>query len=110
MAYGTRRVLRNLAAGMAVGAVAFAIGDAVRPRPGRARIIDWDEIRDSALGRLDPADAIDGRRRRRLQTPYRALSWELAAPLLDFVGGMDGSFPPFQALDRHGWVDLNVGI
>jgi len=110
MAYGTRRVLRNLAAGIAVGAAAFAIVDAVRPRPGQARIIDWDEIRDAALRRLDPADALDGRRRRALETRYRKLAAELEAPLLDFVGGMDGGFPPFQALDRYGWVDLNVGI
>ena len=110
MVFGTRRVLRNLAAGMAVGAVAFAIVDAVRPRPGQARIIDWDEIRDAALRRLDPNDGIDGRQRRALETKYRKLAAELEAPLLDFVGGMDGPFPPFQALDRYGWVDLNVGI
>src|SRR5438309_6294481 len=110
MAYSTRRALRNLAAGMALGAVAFAVVDAVRPRPGRARIIDWEEIRDAALRRLDPADAIDARRRRTLETRYRKLAADLEQPLLEFVGGMQGSFPPFQALDRFGWVDLNVGI
>ena len=35
---------------------------------------------------------------------------ELEGPLLEFVGGMEGEFPPFQAIDRFGWVDLNVGI
>jgi coenzyme F420 biosynthesis associated uncharacterized protein len=110
MAYGTRRVLRNLATGMAMGAVAFALVDAVRPRPGRARIIDWEEIRDAALRRLDPAQAIDVRRRRSLETRYRKLAAELEQPLLEFVGGMEGQFPLFQALDRYGWVDLNVGI
>jgi coenzyme F420 biosynthesis associated uncharacterized protein len=110
MAYGTRRVLRSLAAGMAVGAVAFAVLDAVRPRPGKARIIDWDEIHESALRRLDPGDAIDARARRSLETRYRKLAAELEQPLLQFVGGMDARFPPFQALDRYGWVDLNVGI
>jgi coenzyme F420 biosynthesis associated uncharacterized protein len=95
---------------MAVGAVAFAVLDAVRPRPGKARIIDWEEIRESALRRLDSSDAIDARRRRSLETRYRKLAADLQQPLLEFVGGMDGPFPPFQALDRFGWVDLNVGI
>jgi coenzyme F420 biosynthesis associated uncharacterized protein len=106
----TRRALRGLAAGVAVGAVAFAVVDAVRPRPGPARIIDWDEIREQALGRLGPEDALDTRKRRRLETTYRRLAAELEDPLLRFVGGGAGELPPFQALDRFGWVDLNVGI
>jgi len=99
-----------LAAGVAVGALAFAVVDAVRPRPGAARIIDWDEIRAQALGRLSPEDALARPRRRTLETGYRRMAAELEGPLLEFVGGMDGGFPPFQALDRFGWVDLNVGI
>jgi coenzyme F420 biosynthesis associated uncharacterized protein len=110
VASATRRALRGLAAGVAVGAVAFAVVDAVRPRPGPARIIDWAEIRERALGRLGPADALARPRRRTLETRYRRLAGELEGPLLEFVGGMKGQFPPFQALDRFGWVDLNVGI
>ncbi len=122
---------------MAVGALAFAVVDAVRPRPGPAKIVDWDDIRDQALGRLSPEDALARPRRRALETRYRKLAAELEGPLLAFVhqrgrprGGwpstadrgdvpppsgpkpsaMAGSFPAFQALDRFGWVDLNVGI
>src|SRR5258706_8154056 len=37
---------------------------------------------------------------------------KLEKPLLDFVGGMPAgaSLPGFQALDREGWLDLNLGI
>jgi coenzyme F420 biosynthesis associated uncharacterized protein len=106
----TRRVLKALAAGMAVGAVAFAVVDAVRPRPGAARIVDWEDVREQALGRLSPEDALARPRRRTLETKYRRYAAELEGPLLKFVGGMKSEFPPFQALDRFGWVDLNVGI
>jgi coenzyme F420 biosynthesis associated uncharacterized protein len=90
--------------------------DAVRPRPGPARIVDWDEIRDQALGKLSPEDALARPRRRSLETRYQRFAAELEDPLLDFVHGgarrsrIAGSFPAFQALDRFGWVDLNVGI
>jgi coenzyme F420 biosynthesis associated uncharacterized protein len=130
VAPATRRALRGLAAGMAVGALAFAVVDAVRPRPGPARIVDWDEIREQALGRLSPEDALPRPRRRTLETKYRRLAAELEGPLLEFVQGgrprggnaehgrqggrppsrLDGAFPDFQAIDRFGWVDLNVGI
>jgi coenzyme F420 biosynthesis associated uncharacterized protein len=107
-------VLKSLAAGMAVGALAFAVVDAVRPRPGPAKIVDWDDIRDQALGRLSPEDALARPRRRTLETRYRKLAAELEGPLLDFVqprrAGTGAGFPAFQALDRFGWVDLNVGI
>jgi coenzyme F420 biosynthesis associated uncharacterized protein len=106
----TRRLLRNLVTGVALGAVAFAVVDAVRPRPGTARILDWEEIRSQAIARLDPERFIDARRRRTLEARYRKLAAELEAPLLAFVGGEPGEMPPFQALDRAGWVDLNVGI
>src|SRR5207248_4452692 len=102
--------LRNLAAGVALGAVAFAVVDAVRPRPGTARILDWDEVRAQAIARLDARAFIDVRRRRTLEARYQKLAAELEGPLLGFVGGEPGELPPFQALDRAGWVDLNVGI
>ena len=37
---------------------------------------------------------------------------ELEKPLLEFVGGLPtgASFPEFDALDRVGWLDLNLGI
>jgi len=40
------------------------------------------------------------------------MAGKLQKPLLEFVGGMPagGTFPQFQALDREGWLDLNLGI
>jgi coenzyme F420 biosynthesis associated uncharacterized protein len=37
---------------------------------------------------------------------------KLEKPLLDFVGGLPAGIdlPEFEALDREGWLDLNVGI
>ena len=110
MAIGTRRALRGLLAGVALGAVAFAVVDAVRTRPGPARIVDWEEIEEQALRRLDRSDAIDGRRLRSLQVRYRKLAAELEGSLLGFVGGDPVVLAPFEALDRFGWVELNVGI
>jgi coenzyme F420 biosynthesis associated uncharacterized protein len=110
VASATGRAIRGLAAGMAVGAVAFAIVDAVRPRPGPVRIVDWDEIREEALSRLGPEDALETRARRRLESRYNRLAAGLEAPLLEFVGTKSGGFPPFQALDRVSWVELNIGI
>jgi coenzyme F420 biosynthesis associated uncharacterized protein len=95
---------------VALGAVLYGVAEAVRPRPGPTRIIDWDEIRDHALRRLDQGSAIDIRRRKILETRYRTLAEELQGSLLEFVGGMEGEFPAFEAIDRFGWVDLNVGI
>ncbi len=95
---------------MAVGAAAFVVVDAVRPRSGPARIIDWDEIRAHAVAHLEGGEILDEGTVAGLEADYRRLAAELEGPLLAFVGGMDGHFPAFQALDRHAWVDLNVGI
>ena len=106
----TRRAIRGLVAGVALGAVAVAVVDAVRPRPGPARIVDWDQIEEEAVGRLDRSDAIDGRRLGSLQARYRKLAGDLEGALLGFVGGEPVALAPFEALDRYGWVQLNVGI
>src|SRR5207253_7106313 len=43
---------------------------------------------------------------------YRSLADNLEKPLLDFVGPLPkgASMPKFEALDREGWLDLNLGI
>src|SRR5438445_11495142 len=43
---------------------------------------------------------------------YRSLASKLEKPLLNFVGGLPrgASMPPFEALDREGWIDLNLTI
>jgi len=73
--------------------------------------LDWDEVRRTARARLDNPSLERGR----LATAamgYRSLADKLEKPLLGFVGGLPrgASMPPFEALDREGWIDLNLGI
>jgi coenzyme F420 biosynthesis associated uncharacterized protein len=51
-------------------------------------------------------------RRRRLAAEYNRLAAEVEGPFLRAVGGLPSgvTLPAFDALDRHGWVDLNIGI
>src|SRR6202022_776409 len=43
---------------------------------------------------------------------YRRMAAELERPMLAFVGGLPkgASLPKFEALDRVGWLDLNLAI
>jgi len=106
-----RRVFKGVVTGVAFSAVAFVVADVLRPLPGPARLLDWDEIRDRAKDRL-PGDLLNPRTRRRLEDHYARLATEVEGPLLAAVGGLPkgATLPPFQALDRHSWVDLNVAI
>jgi coenzyme F420 biosynthesis associated uncharacterized protein len=74
-------------------------------------LVDWDQVRRAARARLDtpslgPAElaAVAG--------SYRLMAAELEKPMLKFVGGLPkgASLPKFEALDRVGWLDLNLGI
>jgi coenzyme F420 biosynthesis associated uncharacterized protein len=94
-----------------LGLVTAAVAEAVRPRGGSTLLLDWDNVRRTAVVRLgsppsDPpalAAAAKG---------YRALASKLEKPMLDFVGGLPkgASLPQFEALDREGWLELNIGI
>ena len=108
----TRRAVRGIATGVVVGAVAFAIADAVRPRPGEARLLVWEEVAARAKAGLSLEATASPARLRLLAADYNRLASEVEAPLLRAVGGLPQgiTLPPFEALDRHGWVDLNVGI
>jgi coenzyme F420 biosynthesis associated uncharacterized protein len=74
-------------------------------------LIDWDQVRRTArarletpsLGRAELTAAAQG---------YRLMGVELEKPLLTFVGSLPkgASLPQFEALDRVGWLDLNLGI
>jgi len=46
------------------------------------------------------------------ESGYRILASKLETPLLNFVGPLPrgSAMPRFEALDREGWVDLNLGI
>lgn len=96
--------------GLVAGLATVAVAEAVRPRGGTSVLIDWDDVRRRARSWLSSgATTVD------LDTAargYRAMAAKLERPLLDFVGGLPpgASMPQFAALDRTGWLDLNVGI
>lgn len=97
--------------GALLGLATVAVAEAVRPRGGTSVLLDWEEVRRIAHARLlDPtmnpaglAAAAKG---------YRLLADKLEHPLLDFVGPLPkgASMPQFEALDRAGWLDLNLDI
>ncbi len=107
-----RPTLRSAALfGLMAGLATVAVAEAVRPRGGSSLLLDWDEVRMRARswlssGTTSAAD-LDAAARQ-----YRLMAATLERPLLEFVGGLPAgaSMPEFAALDRTGWLDLNVGI
>ncbi len=101
---------RGLALGSATVLVALLI-EAARPRGGTSSMIDWDEVSRVARARLG-GDRMDGPHRGRTAALYRRLAAALEEPLLEAVGGLppEVRLPDFQALDRPGWLDLNLDI
>lgn len=94
--------------GTVIGLAAVAVNEAVRPRGGTALLVDWQRVRhhaSAALGResIELAGATER---------YRTLASGLQRPLLDFVGGLPrgASLPAFEALDRAGWLEVNLEI
>jgi coenzyme F420 biosynthesis associated uncharacterized protein len=93
------------------GLATVAIAEVVKPRGGTSLLLDWDEVRRTAQGRLD-SPTMSPASRTAAAKSYRAMAAKLEAPLLDFVGGLPAgvAWPEFQALDREGWLDLNLDI
>jgi coenzyme F420 biosynthesis associated uncharacterized protein len=94
-------------AGLAVAAVA----EAVRPRGGTTLMLDWDAVREAARARIGGATEPPVKLAA-AASGYRTLANNLEKPLLDFVGPLPKGavLPAFAALDREGWLDLNVDI
>jgi coenzyme F420 biosynthesis associated uncharacterized protein len=97
--------------GVVAGLATVAIAEAVKPRGGTSLLLDWDEVGRTARARLavpnvSPATLAAAAR------GYHSMAAKLEKPLLDFVGGMPAGakLPEFQAVDREGWLDLNLGI
>ena len=93
------------------GLATVAIAEAVKPRGGTSLLLDWEEVRRTARARLaDPT--VSPATLAAAAKSYRSLAIKLEKPLLDFVGGLQAGakLPEFQALDRAGWLDLNLGI
>jgi len=106
-----KRSVRSAALfGLMAGLATVAVAEAVRPRGGSGLLLDWNEVRQRARGWLStggPAVDLESAAR-----DYRLMAAQLEKPLLDFVGGLPtgASIPEFAALDRVGWLDLNLGI
>jgi coenzyme F420 biosynthesis associated uncharacterized protein len=102
---------RTALLGVVAGLATVALVEAVKPRGGTSLLLDWDEVRRSAKARMgqgtDSAASLAAAAK-----GYRAMAGKLEKPLLEFVGGMPagGTFPRFEALDREGWLDLNLRI
>src|SRR3989442_14940306 len=93
------------------GLATVAIAEAVKPRGGTSLLLDWDEVRRTARSRFGP-EIISPASLAAAAKGYRALAGKLEKPLLGFVGGMPEAteLVKFEALDREGWLDLNLDI
>jgi coenzyme F420 biosynthesis associated uncharacterized protein len=105
------RVGRAAIYGVLLGLVTAAVAEAVRPRGGTTVLVDWDEVRRTATARLD-SPPVKPQVLTAAAREYRVLASKLERPLMDFVGGLPkgAALPQFEALDREGWLDLNLGI
>src|SRR2546421_13031184 len=106
-----RRYGRTAFYGVLLGLATAAVAEAVRPRGGTTLLLDWDEVRRTARARLENPNLERGRLATAAMS-YRSLASKLEKPLLNFVGGLPrgASMPPFEALDREGWIELNLTI
>jgi coenzyme F420 biosynthesis associated uncharacterized protein len=106
-----RRYGRSAIYGVLLGLATAAVAEAVRPRGGTTLLLDWDEVRRTARGRIENP-TLDRGALATAAMGYRSLASKLEKPLLNFVGGLPrgASMPSFEALDREGWIDLNLTI
>ena len=106
-----RSVGRAAIYGALLGLATAAVAEAVRPRGGSTVLVDWDQVRRAARARLD-TPSLDHAELAAAARTYQLMAAELEKPMLKFVGGPPkGAFlPKFEALDRVGWLDLNLGI
>jgi coenzyme F420 biosynthesis associated uncharacterized protein len=93
------------------GLATVAIAEVVKPRGGTSLLLDWEEVRRSARARLGAA-TVPHASLAVAAKGYRSMASKLEAPLLEFVGGLPAGagLPGFEALDREGWLDLNLAI
>ncbi|MGH7902914.1 MAG: zinc-dependent metalloprotease [Candidatus Dormibacteraceae bacterium] len=103
---------RGLVLGAVAGAAAFVVSEAARPRGGRGRLLDWDEIAELARSRLGASEDMSSAAAARTTELYRKLAAEVESPLLETLGGLPdrARLPRFDVLGRRAWVDLNVRI
>ncbi|HEY8634151.1 MAG TPA: zinc-dependent metalloprotease [Candidatus Dormibacteraeota bacterium] len=102
---------RSAVLGVVAGLATVAIAEVVRPRGGTSLLLDWEAVRRTAQARLG-REAIPAKSLAAAAKGYRAMAAKLEKPLLEFVGGLPAGaeLPEFEALDRAGWLELNLGI
>jgi coenzyme F420 biosynthesis associated uncharacterized protein len=102
---------RSALLGVVAGLATVAIAEVVRPRGGTSLLLDWEEVRRTAQARLGAATPSEASLAAAAKA-YRAMAAKLEKPLLDFVGGLPSGveLPEFEALDRQGWLDVNLVI
>ena len=107
-----RQAARGIVIGLVAGTVAGLVAEAARPRGGRGRLVDWEEIRRRARAKVGVQGELNAAERGRLARGYDRLAAEVRRPLLETVGGLPAGveLPGFDALSRQSWVDLNVDI
>jgi coenzyme F420 biosynthesis associated uncharacterized protein len=97
--------------GALLGLATAVIAEAVRPRGGSTVLVDWQQVRRMANARFE-STSVDPASLAAAASGYRSMAAELEKPMLNFAGGLPKgvSLPKFEALDRAGWLDLNLGI
>jgi coenzyme F420 biosynthesis associated uncharacterized protein len=97
--------------GVVAGLATVAIAEVVKPRGGTSLLLDWEDVRRSSRARLGRATDSPASLKAAAKG-YRLMAGKLEKPLIDFVGGLPAGveLPDFEALDREGWLDLNLGI
>ena len=103
---------RAVAVGAAGAGAILSIRAFLRPdAKAERRLIDWDIVRAVAVERCgEPPRGIASEKRERLSASYAALAAELAPLLGEICDPVPFAVPPFTALDRHGWIDVNIAI
>lgn len=103
--------MRSLALGTLAGLGLALVSEAVRPRGGPARLLDWEEVSRVAHRHLR-GERLSQAQRKMLEERYQRLAAEVTPTLLDTVGGLPpgAELPFFSALDRQGWLELNLEI
>ena len=106
-----RSVGRAAIYGVLIGVATAAVAEAVRPRGGTAVLVDWQQVRRAAAARFDTT-SLDATALASAARGYRSMASELEKPTLEFVRGLPkgAALPKFEALDRVGWLDLNLTI
>lgn len=105
------KVARGILVGALSGLAAAAAAEVLRPRGGKAELVDWEEVRSLLEDRLRSQPRMSDAELRTAGERYRRLAADVRQPLLAALGADSKlELPSFQALDRRSWAELNVGI